>query len=168
MGSFTPPGRAPARPAGPPIVGRPYFEDGHPAALPRLSMPQPLRFIVPSVGSIWAWEPLKPNTYCHLRVTATKWNGLAWIDSIPISHGPNYGHRINYETRRHTLSTWVESTVLVSDGRHHLPEPAVAPRCVCGLEQPMDCPVHEHEHCLHGGVCCTCEFGVAHTQWQRT
>lgn len=69
-------------------------------------MPNILTLIVPRVGSIWEWEPLKSYARETLLVTDVKWNGeAAWVESEPVS---GKGHRVWNE-----LDRWVEATVLV-------------------------------------------------------
>jgi hypothetical protein len=70
-------------------------------------MPVELRGIVPSVGSIWEWEPLDGLSRETVRVTAVKWNGdEAMVESEPVN---------NPAERRYwnDLSRWIEATVLV-------------------------------------------------------
>lgn len=71
-------------------------------------IPALLRDVVPSVGSIWAREPLKPHASERTRVTAVRWNGEAvWVESV----GEN-GQKAWNE-----LGRWVEATVLIDPGR---------------------------------------------------
>lgn len=69
-------------------------------------MPAELRYIVPRVGSIWEWEPLKDYARQTVRVTAVTWNGdECWVES----------ERLDGEDRvPNELSRWIEATVLVT------------------------------------------------------
>lgn len=68
-------------------------------------LPECLREIAPSVGSIWMWEPLKQHAREETRVTAVRWNGEgAWVESV----GRGGQHAWN------ELSRWVEAAVLIT------------------------------------------------------
>lgn len=68
------------------------------------TMPTVLRDIVPRVGSIWIWEPLKPHARQKARVTAVRWNGEeVWVEAA------NERGQLTWNE----LSHWVESTVLL-------------------------------------------------------
>jgi hypothetical protein len=78
-------------------------------------MPVELRGIVPRVGSIWEWEPLKPNARETVRVTRVWWTGdECWVESETVAYGPEYGYPKVPRTAGNELDRWVEATVLVT------------------------------------------------------
>jgi hypothetical protein len=67
-------------------------------------MPEVLRWLVPTVGSVWLWEPEKPHARTVLTVTKVEWKGEAvWVTAREAS-GVEYPNE---------LDRWVEATVLV-------------------------------------------------------
>lgn len=67
-------------------------------------IPALLRDVVPTAGSLWAWEPLKAHARQEVRVTAVKWNG----EEVWVEYADERGHLYSNE-----LSRWVEATVLL-------------------------------------------------------
>ena len=68
-------------------------------------IPEALRDVVPTIGSVWMWEPLKPYAREAVRVTQVRWNGEAvWIETEPANGGVRAWNE---------LDRWVEATVLV-------------------------------------------------------
>jgi hypothetical protein len=60
--------------------------------------------MLPNVGDVWEWEPLKPHARETVTVTDVRWNGEEWwIESEGQS-----GRRWNSSGR------WAEATVLVT------------------------------------------------------
>lgn len=69
-------------------------------------LPAVLRSIAPTVGSVWAWEPLKPEASETVRVTRVEWNGEeCWVHSVDAASGQ--------KCYPNSLDRWVETTVLV-------------------------------------------------------
>lgn len=68
------------------------------------AMAREARTMLPRVGDVWEWEPLKPHARQTVTVTALRWNGEAWFIE---SEGP--GGRFWNEASR-----WVQATVLVT------------------------------------------------------
>ena len=68
-------------------------------------LPVELRGIVPRVGSVWEWEPMKDYARERVRVTAVTWNGdECWVQSERLDGS---------DSRPNELSRWIEATVLV-------------------------------------------------------
>ena len=68
-------------------------------------MPVELRGIVPRVGSIWEWEPLKVHARERVRVTRVWWSGdECWVESERLDGSQGLPN---------SLDRWVEATVLV-------------------------------------------------------
>lgn len=78
-------------------------------------MPDDLRSIVPSVGSIWEWEPLNEFARQTMRVTDVRWNGEeAWIESEPVNPARECAGAVRPIGRVwNELGHWVQATVLV-------------------------------------------------------
>ena len=75
-------------------------------------LPDVLRLIAPHVGSVWAWEPLKPLVSCLVVVTAVTWNGEECVvesDELAI------GRVGKGKPAWNDLSRWVEATVFVAE-----------------------------------------------------
>lgn len=69
------------------------------------AMAREARMLLPNVGDVWEWEPLKPHARATVAVTEVKWNGEEWwIESA----GPDGSRYWNDASR------WVEATVLVT------------------------------------------------------
>lgn len=60
--------------------------------------------MLPNVGEVWEWEPLKPHARQTVTVTEVKWNGDEWWIE---TDGPGGRHW-------NEASRWVEATVLVT------------------------------------------------------
>lgn len=61
--------------------------------------------VLPEVGSVWEWEPLKDHARCTVEVTDLRWNGEEWwVTSRDVSSD---------ETALNSLDRWVEATVLI-------------------------------------------------------
>lgn len=70
------------------------------------TLPAVLRGIVPEIGTVWEWEPLKDYARQKVRVTAVTWNGdECWVTSELLN---------GTDARLNELSRWVEATVLVT------------------------------------------------------
>lgn len=60
--------------------------------------------LLPLVGDVWEWEPLKPHARETVTVTEVKWNGDEWWIE---SEGPRGRHW-------NSANRWVEAAVLVT------------------------------------------------------
>lgn len=70
-----------------------------------MEIPETLAGIVPQVGSVWCWEPLKDHARERAIVTAVTWNGEeCWVES----------ESLDGKRAWNDLSRWVEATVLVT------------------------------------------------------
>lgn len=70
------------------------------------AIPDCLRGVVPTVGSVWEWEPLSPHARETVRVIEVVWNGEeVWITTEMVAGGKRSSN---------DLSRWVEATVLVA------------------------------------------------------
>jgi hypothetical protein len=71
-----------------------------------MELPETLRLIAPTVGSVWCWEPLKDHAREMVAVSAVTWNGEeCWVESVTESDGKRCWN---------DLGRWVEATVLVT------------------------------------------------------
>lgn len=71
------------------------------------ALPDVLRGIVPSIGSIWIWEPMLDHARATLKVTDVKWNGEeAWVETQNLD-------KPDAERSWNELGHWVQATVLV-------------------------------------------------------
>ena len=69
-------------------------------------MEREAKTLLPKVGDIWEWEPLKPHAREVVWVTEVQWNGEEWwIESEPLAGGRRCWN---------DASRWVEATVLVT------------------------------------------------------
>ena len=71
-------------------------------------LPVALRGIIPRVGSIWEWEPLKDYARQTVRVTEARWNG-----DEAVVETENVADPLNSRVWN-DLSRWIEATVLVA------------------------------------------------------
>lgn len=77
-----------------------------------MEIPEVLVGIVPRVGSVWCWEPLKNHARETVRVTDVKWNGEeVWVESERIYEG--LGPKSAGQRHWNELDRWVEATVFV-------------------------------------------------------
>lgn len=69
-------------------------------------IPDVLRLVVPKIGSLWAWEPMRPAAFCIAKVTDVRVNadGEVWIQSESVQSGRRYWNE---------LDRWVQATVLI-------------------------------------------------------
>ena len=70
-----------------------------------VEMPEVLRPLVPSVGSVWMWEPDKAHAREPATVTAVTWNGEeVWIESE------------SFEGKRclNEFSRWIQAAVFLN------------------------------------------------------
>jgi len=71
--------------------------------------------MLPGVGDVWEWEPLKPHARETVTVTEVTWNGEEWW----IESEGNSGRHWN------SASRWVEATVLVAPAAVRESDPRV-------------------------------------------
>lgn len=85
--------------------------DADRGAAPADAPPKPLAV---REGSLWCWQPLKPDARIRCRITAVNWNGEEWwieAENTQTTRGGERGART-----WNTLDSWVESAVLVRPG----------------------------------------------------
>lgn len=71
-------------------------------------IPDVLQGIVPSIDSIWIWEPMLDHARATLKVTDVKWNGEeAWVETQNLD-------KPDAERCWNELAHWVQATVLVA------------------------------------------------------
>lgn len=70
------------------------------------AMAREARAMLPSVGQVWEWEPLKPHARETVTVTEVRWNGDEWWIESEGAGGRRYWNE---------ASRWVEATVFVSE-----------------------------------------------------
>lgn len=70
-------------------------------------MEQAGKDMLPEVGTLWVWEPLKPRATQLVRVTEVRWVDNEWkVESEAVN-----GWRDSGERFWNDLSRWVEATV---------------------------------------------------------
>lgn len=85
----------------------PLIQTDQPSASTDSPVPEPLRGIVPSIGSIWVWEPLLEHARATLQVTDVKWNGEeAFVETLNLD-------KPDAERSWNPLGHWVQATVLI-------------------------------------------------------
>jgi hypothetical protein len=73
-------------------------------------MPDVLRSIVPSIGSVWLWEPTLPHAWSVVRVTDVAWNGEeVMVQSEPLK--PSALVMADGPKVWNTFGRWIEATV---------------------------------------------------------
>lgn len=60
--------------------------------------------MLPAIGDVWEWEPLKPDARETVTVTEVKWNGDEWLIESEGARGRHWN----------SASRWVEAAVLVT------------------------------------------------------
>lgn len=74
-------------------------------------MPEVLRPLVPSVGSVWLWEPMSPHAWEVVRVTDVIWNGEeVMVESEPLK--PSALVMADGPKVWNDFGRWIEATVL--------------------------------------------------------